>query len=339
MVKVLTGVQPGQVSEAEAEVIAGSPVADLQERVPQSQGLDSLLAAAPVEDIAAGVGAGVEAELGLQEQREREAVPDIISRRDNPPLVAWSTKSAEDANSGPQTDGGLAARAKNLADRFTGLGAGLAVGGLKSKHGGAAKEVMSSTGALDIEGNISRDFLQMMSVITENQFADLAFSQGVEGVQQEPGVAPEEVAQSAAVTKAQGNKALGNQIHREYQRYKNAQEGKPTDEYADITPEQATLLGDMAKEMYYQANETDAGQKFMSRGASLDDGQVTFTLTKHGSDRLREGSRTRKRLFPKQHVRPAKQPLPRGELVGEGKRYTRKYTGKAGHCCWCGYNP
>ena len=335
MVKVLTGVQPGQATEAEAEVIAGAPAAQLKERVPQAQGLDSLLAAAPVEDIAAGIGAGVEAEIAQQEdvaaQREREAVPDIISRRDEPPLTEWKRQgevAAVNANSGPQSDGGMAARATNMAEKFSGVGE-WKLGGLQSKHGGAAKEVATTVGAIDPEGNLNRDFLQMMSVITENQFSDLAFSRGEVDVQQEGEVAPEEVSQSAAITKAQGNKQLGDQIHREYQRYRNAQAGRPTDEYVDLTSEQATLLGDMAKEMYFEANQTEAGQNFMVRGAAPD-GQVTFTLTKHGSDRLREGAFERKRLFPKQHVRPSKTPLPGGRLVGEGRTYTRGASGRTG---------
>ena len=337
MVKVLTGVQPGQATEAEAEVIAGAPAAQLKERVPQAQGLDSLLAAAPVEDIAAGIGAGVEAEIAQQEdvaaQREREAVPDIISRRDEPPLTEWKRQgevAAVNANSGPQSDGGMAARATNMADKFGGVGE-WKLEGLKGELGAsrAPRELIQQVGAVDPEGNLNRDFLQMMSVITENQFADLAFSRGEVDVQQEGEVAPEEVSQSAAITKAQGNKQLGDQIHREYQRYRNAQAGRPTDEYADLTTEQATLLGDMAKEMYFRANQTEAGQNFMARGAALD-GQVTFTLTKHGSDRLREGAFERKRLFPKQHVRPSKTPLPGGRLVGEGRTYTRGASGRTG---------
>ena len=37
MAKILTGVQPGQVSDIEQEVIAGAPAQELKERVPQPQ--------------------------------------------------------------------------------------------------------------------------------------------------------------------------------------------------------------------------------------------------------------------------------------------------------------
>ena len=338
MVKVLTGAQPGQASEVEQKVIAaGSPVADLQERTPQASSIlggivQDAAQTAPVEDIAAGVGAGVEAQIAsdqaLAAQREREAVPDIITRRDNPETVRWEIKqTADSASTGPQTDGGLADRAKNLATAFT--TGGLFLGGLQSKHGGVPKQIAETTGAIDPNGNLDRGFLQMMSVITENHIAGLAFGEGEADVVQEEKVAPEEIGKQAAVSKAQGNKALGNQIHREWQRYRNAQDGRPTDEYADLTPDQAIVLGDMAKEMYHAANKTDQGKQMLVRGAAPD-GQVTFTLTKHGADRMRESSQMRKRLFPKQHVRPSKQPLPGGALVGEGRRYTKKATGKTG---------
>ena len=68
MVKVLTGVQPGQASEVESKVVAaGSPVRELQEKVPQPSILDSIIeeSAAPVEDVAAGIQAGAEAEIDI----------------------------------------------------------------------------------------------------------------------------------------------------------------------------------------------------------------------------------------------------------------------------------
>ena len=107
------------------------------------------------------------------------------------------------------------------------------------------------------------------------------------------------------------------------------QEGKPSDENQDLSPEQATVLGDMAKEMYALANTTYQGKQMIVRGAAPD-GQVTFTITKHGADRMREGNDTRKRLFPRQHVRPSKTPLPGGRLVGEGRKYTRDRSGRTG---------
>ena len=332
MVKVLTGVQPGQVSEAEAETIATAPTTELQTRTPQAKDVDfkTWLEETPeagVPEVAAGIEAAAEQELAVQEQRERELIPDIITRRDNPELIEWDRKNAADnASTKPDTDGGLAARATNLADVFTNE---YFIGGLQSERGGAAKEIAEATGALTPEGTLDRGYLQMMSVITENFFASAQHQAGESGVAFDQEVDAEQVRGRPAVTKAQGNRALGEQIHREYQRYRNAQEGRPTDEYVDLPPEQATVLGDMAKEMYFVANDAAPGKKIMERGKAPD-GQVTFTITKHGSDLLSQGSAKRKRMFPKQHVKPAKTPLPRGELVGEGRTITKKGTGRAG---------
>ena len=127
MVKVLTGVQPGQASEVEQKVIAGSPVEKLQERTPQPSILSGIVAeaaqSAPVEDISAGVQAGAEAELAIQSQQEREAVPDIDTRAATDAPVGWDFESkqaaAKAANNGDRGDGGLEARADFMAGVFT----------------------------------------------------------------------------------------------------------------------------------------------------------------------------------------------------------------------------
>ena len=331
MVKVLTGVQPGQVSEAEAEVIAGAPTQQLQERVPQAKGLDSLLEATPevspeatLDAVGAGVEAGIAREEEVAAQREREAIPDIITRRDNPEVVEWKRRTdegAESASVDPKGDGGLADRAIVMADKFSAGDLGL--GGLTPAASNVVKDTLAASNAIDPEGNFDRGFLQMASVITENFFAGAQYSEGVEGA------AVEGEAEGTAITKAQGNKQLGDQIHREYQRYRNSQEGRPTDEYTDLTPDQATLLGDVVKEMYYEANNLPEGEKIVARGTAPD-GQVTFTVTKHGSDRMAQGASARKRLFPKQHVRPSKTPLPGGKLVGESRTLKRNVSGRTG---------
>ena len=332
MVKVLTGVQPGQVSEAEAETIATAPTRELQERTPQAEalGLDSLLEENPeagLPEVAAGIEAAAEQEIDIQQQREREAVPEIYERRDNPQLLEWDREqAASKANTEPKEDGGLEARATNFADLFT---TDLYLGGLQSEKGGAAKQIAQATGALTPEGTLDRGFLELTSLITENFFASAQYQAGLSGVEYDQEVKEEDVKEGSAVTKAQGNLGLGQEIHREYQRYRNTQEGKPTDDYVDLSPEQATILGDMAKEMYHVVNDAGPGKRILER-AKAPDGQVTFTMTKHGSDLLNQGAWDRKRLFPKQHVKPAKTPLPRGEFVGEGKKVTKKETGRAG---------
>ena len=332
MVKVLTGAQPGQVSEAEAETIATAPTKELETRTPQAKDVDfkTWLEETPeagVPEVAAGIEAAAEQEIGIQQQREREAIPDIITRRDNPELLEWDRKQdADKANTTTDDDGGLGARASNMAKVFTN---DLYVAGLTQKAGGAAKDVAQATGALTPEGNLDVGFLNMMSVITENFFASSQYRAGLLEVEYDQGVQEEEVKAGSAVSKAQGNLQLGQEVHREYQRYRNQQEGRPTDEYVDLSPEQATILGDMSKEMYYIANDAGPGKRILER-AIAPDGQVAFTVTKLGSERLNQGSWYRKLMFPKQVAKPAKAPLPQGKLVGEGQRVFKKATGRAG---------
>ena len=87
---------------------------------PQEEGsaIDQLLS----EQVGAGIEAGIQREQEIADQREREAVPDIITRRDDESRVDVynfkgidAEKSVDNANSGPNTDGGLADRSRNMA--------------------------------------------------------------------------------------------------------------------------------------------------------------------------------------------------------------------------------
>lgn len=349
MVKVLTGVQPGQVSEAEAEVIAGAPTAELKERVPQAQGLDSLLQEASVEDVSAGIEAGVQEEL----QRETERVPTLHERAADTTTVHEWTAPAQAAMNVKQgkvppksADGGLKRRAATMAETFSSpnslaslaitpttvgrphIGDPQALAQAEAEvNPGSLIAALNRSGAVTTEQNpetrsfentIDPMYLNVLSAVTENTMADLAFGEGetVEGIQQEEGDLPQ-------VSKAQGNANLGQQIHREYSRIKNKAEGRPTDEYQDLPNEEAITLGDAAKEMFAIANpgflnRTDVGA------------QTYFQLTPEGVDAIKAGAWDRKRLFPKQQVRPAKAPVRAQKLPGEqGRTHKRskKYTG------------
>ena len=206
----------------------------------------------------------------------------------------------------------------------------LGLGGLTASATNPVKTTLETMKVLDPEGKLDKGFLQMTSVITENAIANLAYGEGIEGITYDDGSQEQNVEKKKGlqpIPKAMANTALGKQINREWQRYKNAQQGVPTDQYTDLNESQANILGDVAKELYYEANKNDAGKQFMLRGKT-DDGQVAFTLTKHGAERLRQGEGKRKRMFPKQHVRPSKTTLPGGQLIGEGRTYTKRVSSK-----------
>ena len=331
----------GQISEldklAHVELPTGVQEETTQEPTPSSSILGKALEGAPdLETLQEGVQAGAEAEIDVQQQQERERVPDIISRRDDETRVDnynYSDKRAQAAaaSKGASDDGGLAQRSKNMGQILSQNNKEVAsIGGLQATSSNALKDTLITAGAFTPEGTLNNQFGNMMSVITEDAFAKLAFNEPIEGdIRTEP--EPLKTGEKAPrpVSKLEGNKALGKQIHRDWMRYKNQQEGKPTDQYTDLSDEQATLLGDVAKEMYYRANQTYAGEKFLKR-YQTNDGRVNFELTPHAVTQLAKGDYKRKRMFPKQQVRPSKIPLKGGRLLGEGKTYTRPVSGRTG---------
>ena len=317
--------------QVEEEVTQESPPTILQGIVEQSSLAESDPETAGI--IEEGINAGISQEQALVEQKERERVDDIITRRDDPTRVDRydyagniAKQKADMANKGPSSDGGLATRSKAMAaisDSDTFKITGLQYGQ------GPVKQVLDTTNAFNPEGKLDKGFLQMTSVITENLVANIMHGEAIgEDVQYSTGfddevAAPKDPKDTTPVPKSLHNAALGKQIHREWQRYRNKAQGLPTDQYTDLSNDQATVLGDLAKELYAEVN----GPEFIKRGQT-ESGVRVFTLTKHGADMLKQGEAKRKRMFPKQHVRPSKTPLPGGQFVGEGRVYTKRVSSK-----------
>ena len=346
-----TSVTPGQATQLD-QAAAALPQQQLEQATPQASSGSSLfdkVAEASVEDVAAGVQAGAEAEIGRQEQLERERVPTIAERAaDTQTVHKWDpTADYYDLPAAPKTDGGLKARAGKMATIFSGPEAMAKLSITPSTDARAAalegdtatvaaveaeNQAGSLTAALNRSGAVtttqdpvSRQFtntidpvmLQVGSAVTENMFSDASFGDTDADIQD---IDPDQP--TPTITKAQGNAQLGQEIHREYMRMRNAAEGKPTDQYQDLPHAEAVTMGDAFKEMYHTANPT-----ILRRGQSGD--QVVFQLTPEGVEAMKKGSLDRKRLFPKKAVRPAKAPLQSGQLPGEqGRTVTKRKTGK-----------
>ena len=283
-------VQAGQQDAVTQERIAAGPVGDLQQAVPQAAptSFDELLAGdVPAPELPEGelptdaVGAGVEAGLAAQQDVEKQRVPTIHERAADTSVHTWTPKVAESQASKPRTDGGLKARATNLASLFSGEGAtrlGLTPSPGESRAalragdtaGVAEIEAKQQPGSLiaafnrsgsvqssqDPETNewtniIDPMMLAVGSAVTENMLADAAFGETDADIE---AIDPENPAPT--ISKAQNNTALGKQIHREYSRVKNKEAGTPTDSYTDLSREEATTLGDAFKEMWAIANPT-----------------------------------------------------------------------------------
>jgi hypothetical protein len=264
--------------------------------------------------------------------------------------------AASDVTSGPMSDGGLIARARNLSNGVYGGTASqvqaeieqngkppnglFGIAGLtEAATNNVALNVLERLNAVDRNaGKPTRDFLQTMSVVAEDTISQLSFSEPT-SLDINPGetainddgevqnVTEEEIAQSTPFSKAKANRDLGTRISREFQRLRNKAEGRPTDEYQDISADEAIALGDMAKELYWAANKTVDGKNFLVR-QKANDGQVYFTLTKHGSDMLKQGAARRKRMFPGKQVRTQKNSGVK--LTGEAEKATRKVSSRAG---------
>ena len=338
-------IKPGQPTDVVL------PTEQIQERVPQQEPtpppqrgtfLDDLVAA-PVGDIQEGIQAGVEAELAQQEQIESERIPSIAERAAAPVQEAWVPK-IENRPSIPEPDGGYRKRANAMATLFGGpkpqatlsitpkaesraaVGDPQAVADVEAQiQQGSLTAALNRSGAVNSYQNPDRTWtneidplaLQIGSAVTENMFAQSSFGDTQEGITP---IDPE--TPNPTVSKAYNNSKLGQEIHREYQRMKNAQEGRPTDEYTDLPREEATTLGDAFKEMYAQANPD-----IVQRAEAND--QVVFQLTPEGVEAMKAGAIDRKRLFPTVQVRPSKVPTKSGQLPGEtGRTAVKKVTGK-----------
>lgn len=197
--------------------------------------------------------------------------------------------------------------------------------------------LLNNTNALDNGNNDSGKprmtplFAKVLTYVTEDALSQTSFGKNEEG-QFDPmdQVTDDQLMGSGAFSKADGNRRLGQEIHRAHQRIINEQQGKPTDAYTDLSPDDAFLLGDIAKELYYQGMNRQYGENvFLNRqtpDSNVQGEQVMFEVTDTGASLLRQGNTLRKKLLPKDHVRPLKTPPVDGMLGGELGRITRSIT-------------
>ena len=339
-------VKAGQTDALTQEAAAAGPVQQLQDRVPQAsepQSFAELMEETPE---------ATPEEIAVQEQVESERIPTEPERKvdESPKDFPIVTKPKL-----PTVDGGLEDRASNMAQRYTSesplklsprtpLTKAVARGtevdpgpeALAQAEAEAVKNPGSLLAAFNRTGGVQNSFneetrsyettidpilLSIGSAVVENFFAGDAY----ESIDPETGQFVEQeidLAKVAPVTRAQGNERLGKEINREYRRIRNAQEGKPTDQYTDLPNEEANTLGHAFKKMYADLN-SDLVEEITVPGQPSH-----FQITAKGIDQFPLGSDYRKKLFPKVQVRPSKVATKSGQLPGEvGKTVVRKQTG------------
>lgn len=274
----------------------------------------------------------------------RTAVPMTQAARGTQPQAStyWSafeTQPDPDAvgSSNAMPNGDIEGRAARLAEDVASGAIYLGGTTAAADQNNKLNSLLNNTNALDGGNNDSGKprmtplFAKVLTYVTEDALSQTSFGKNEEG-QFDPmdQVTDDQLMGTGAFSKADGNRRLGREIHRAHQRIINEQQQKPTDAYTDLSPDDAFLLGDIAKELYYQGMNRQYGENvFLNRqtpDANVQGEQVMFEVTDTGSSLLRQGNTLRKKLLPKDHVRPLKTPPVDGMLGGELGRITRSVT-------------
>ena len=355
-------VQPGQVND-----LAGSPVADIQEQVPQASGsiFDELITenetTNPITpEISDAIAEGVTTGIAAEEQAAQERVPTINER-----LKTTKFEPYKIAAPGPDSgDGGIEHRADNViqqfgtirqradvvAKKYSGEGESklnltpstaareaallgdhsqVAIIEAEVNPGSLIAAINRSGAALTVQDPNTRAFqttvdprfLAIGSIIAEDVIANQALGES----DVEPGFQPPENTTQVAFGKR--NAEIGKRLHREYSRLKNQEQGLPTDTYADIPTAEAETLGDAFKNMWVNSLPAGAVEIIPHNN------QNYIQVSKQGADMLKASNTYRKKAFPSEHVRPAKNAnvLKEGQLPGEqGRTVVTKVKAKAG---------
>ena len=330
----------------EAPEVTAPPVEPV---VPATEApVDTLPEALPsTVDETAGVVEGVtegEPEVAGPPDPARTAVPMTQAAKGTQPQAttywsAFETQPDPDAvgSSNAMPNGDIEGRAARLAEDVASGAIYLGGTTAAADQDNKLNSLLNNTNALDGGNNDSGKprmtplFAKVLTYVTEDALSQTSFGKNEEG-QFDPmdQVTDDQLMGTGAFSKADGNRRLGREIHRAHQRIINEQQQRPTDAYTDLSPDDAFLLGDIAKELYYQGMNRQYGENvFLNRqtpDANVQGEQVMFEVTDTGSSLLRQGNTLRKKLLPKDHVRPLKTPPVDGMLGGELGRITRSVT-------------
>ena len=198
----------------------------------------------------------------------------------------------------------------------------------ESSTGSLVNAVMKA-GALEYNKKIDKQvpndmYTRIALAVTENALADLSYLEDFEGeleIDEITGKPKSESKRLSAVdqrkidrareiegkdiTIAKGNGALGNMIHREYQRM------VPDNDKTNLTRREAETLGAAFKDLYAILNPRMI-QRIEGGGVAHE--QSTFQLSEAGRLDLIKGKDRRAALFSKQPVKPLSAPAPSGSI-------------------------
>ena len=277
---------------------------------------------------------GISEEAALQEQQERERITPMTQRRQTGSDASWSyDKPKADVS----VDGGMGKRLNALHSNLTNPETTTTVpssriGKITTTMGANVPNIMGGS-------EIDPMFTHTMGAVVEQYFADRAAGadpfdkalvpQKTSDVMDETSGMMEEAipVPESQIKKSDDPTRLGQEIHREYQRIRNAQQGLPTDQYTDLEKEDAAFLGDFAKEIYANTMGPDRIQRFVDP----EDGKsIVFGMTAQMIHELDAAKAYRSAIMPKKIVRALKAKSTDGKMQGELKKYTKEHSGKLG---------
>ena len=357
-----TGVAPEQ--EVETAPQGGSLLSDIK-NAPVPTEMPGGLASEPTQGSVSDEEIGTESEPTAVPASAREGyVPNLRERQNEPEAPRWNMR---DPISVPQVaavlpKGGVNERASSLIDVFAtgGMKVGIQLTGAAhaAKTEGASTDDVATAaaeaqpgtfasavyqlGALtqDPEMGVTRPsdaFLRVSSVAIENSLADLAFGQDEEYIDRAALTSDEAAAglgedgkpkksdpkEGAIFAKTRNNEQLGQQIALDLQRLTNP-EATPK----KLPRREAETLANTMKTVWAKQNPDmlkNGGKPIRVPGSNEDHWQLSVV----GAEAMKKSEDYRKRIFPKQTVRPLKTPPLKGELPGDiGANIAKKTTGR-----------
>ena len=366
----LGGVELPTQLEQQAELAAQQAPAQAPEGQP-SGGLIANLKNAPQEAVAAPadpqslaeVQQGVDEGIGgLSAEVERQRIPSLNERAQGGARVdRWlkapvaPLRKPNPTVDSQSADAGMIDRAKAMAANMgTGnLGAMLSSAGMGAeifqdyKEGNTGPAVAEKIAAeregsllasleranavtTNQNGHLIPDprYTSMASAVTENKIFEAV--QGETGdanldpienaIGEDDAPVRSETGELRNVTAAEGNAGIGQQIHQEWQRI----QGNP--EPGKLPGKEAETLGATFKELWAMQNPN-----LVNKSIDPATNQYVYQLSAMGENVMAKGAEDRKRLFPKKHVKPSKQPLPTGKLLGDtGATAVKRSSGSVG---------
>ena len=189
--------------------------------------------------------------------------------------------------------------------------------------------LLNAGGAPNAEGHLTVDpeFGQILNYGVEKWLYQQSQAAGAPQQAETDAESGAEPTATRDFTRATGNQQLGREIFQEWRRQKAAREGQPTDSYVQdyeaVAPETFTFLGDMAKEVYAEANPDMLIRVPADQSA---DGQAGFALTQRGADAFDELNNRTGGLLAPAEVPPLNNPSATAQPVFEASTRVREKT-------------